>query len=213
MLISFDKVINTYNLQPKGIIHVGGHFAEEIDEYYKNGVQRTIWVEANPEAFDILKNKVSNYPNAIALNECVSNKDGEQIGFHISNNGQSSSILELSYHKIAHPDVHYTKTLLCTTKTIDTIFAELTIPNKLEYTFLNADIQGAELMMLQGGTKLLDQLNCLYLEVNDREVYKDCGLIGELDNFLNPFGFIRMQTEMYHNTGWGDAVYIKSKNN
>ena len=42
-------------------------------------------------------------------------------------------------------------------------------------------------------------------------MYKDCNLVGEIDEYLSQFGFTRVATKMAGNAGWGDAFYIKTK--
>jgi hypothetical protein len=72
------------------------------------------------------------------------------------------------------------------------------------------DIQGAELLALKGATESLKHAQVLYLEVNEEYLYKNCGLIGEIDEFVAKFGFRRVMTNM---TGqkWGDAIYVVQK--
>ena len=78
-----------------------------------------------------------------------------------------------------------------------------------KYDFWNFDIQGAELMALKGASKYLPNAKVLYLEVNEKELYKGCVLIGEIDTFLSQYNFKRVITNITVH-GWGDAVYIKS---
>ena len=62
-------------------------------------------------------------------------------------------------------------------------------------------------MALKGAVKSIKHAKVLYLEVNEKELYKNCGLITDIDNFLSVYNFKRVLTSMtYH--GWGDAVYI-----
>ena len=76
------------------------------------------------------------------------------------------------------------------------------IPN-----FWNFDIQGAELMALKGAIHSIRYAKALYLEVNEKELYKNCGLIGEIDAFLYNYHFKRVITNITQH-GWGDALYI-----
>jgi hypothetical protein len=46
--------------------------------------------------------------------------------------------------------------------------------------------------------------------VNTAEVYKGCGQLNEVDDFLKTHGFKRVKTELT-NEYWGDAIYIKNK--
>jgi hypothetical protein len=49
-------------------------------------------------------------------------------------------------------------------------------------------------------------------EVNRAEVYKNCPMINEIDEFLNNYGFQRVETTWDGGT-WGDAFYIKNEKN
>lgn len=74
--------------------------------------------------------------------------------------------------------------------------------------FLNIDIQCAELLALKGMTKVINNYDYIYLEVNKEHLYKDCALIDEIDSFLNTFNFTRVET-FWTDYNWGDALYIK----
>ena len=232
MLIPFKDLVAKYKLDIKGVIHVGGHWGEEAQDYFDNGVINTIWVEANPECMPQLKNHVfevfqnpTQYKcleiltaqwevrdgkgyRTTTINACVSDEDKKEVVFNISNNeGQSSSFLELAHHKIAHPEVVYEKNINVTTWKLDTLLK--IFKKEHQYDMLNGDIQGAELLMLKGATNILKDLKCLYLEVNQKELYAGCPLVEEIDQFLEQYDFVRVETVWCGNFGWGDAVYIK----
>jgi hypothetical protein len=65
-------------------------------------------------------------------------------------------------------------------------------------------------MALRGARTSLAHADALYLEVNEKELYKGCGLLPEMDAFLETHGFRRILTEMTSH-GWGDALYIRIK--
>jgi hypothetical protein len=92
------------------------------------------------------------------------------------------------------------------------LFLENNISYNL-YDFVNIDIQGAELMFLEGATMILPYVQCIYVEVNYKELYRGCPLVSDIDSFLRRFNFLRVQTKWYGDTGWGDAIYIKKKSN
>jgi len=75
--------------------------------------------------------------------------------------------------------------------------------------FLNFDIQGVELRALKSMEKYLSNVDYIYTEINTDYVYKDCNLVGEIDEYLKKFGFTRVATKIASNFGWGDAFYIK----
>ena len=64
-------------------------------------------------------------------------------------------------------------------------------------------------MALKGATKYIEYAKAIYLEVNEKELYKGCGLIDEIDTFLATYHFKRVLTNMTGH-GWGDALYIKT---
>jgi len=93
--------------------------------------------------------------------------------------------------------------------TVDTFFERNNL-DSTNYDFWNFDIQGAELMALQGGIESIKHVKALYLEVNEKELYQKCGLITDIDDFLSKYNFKRVLTSMTCH-GWGDALYILDK--
>ena len=76
---------------------------------------------------------------------------------------------------------------------MDTLIDNNNIPIE-KLNFLNFDIQGVDLRALKSMEKYLKHVNYIYTEVNADYVYKDCNLIGELDEYLKKFGFERIAT-------------------
>lgn len=208
MLIKIRTLNQKYKLNIKGICHIGAHMCEELQDYKKEGVMedKILWIEANPNLVDKLK---MSYKNLRIINAIVSDTDNQEIVFNVANNGQSSSILELGTHKTYYKDIKYVDKIKGQTKTLKTIYKDNNIPNDFA-NFLNIDIQGAELLALKGMNDLLNHFDYLYLEVNKEEVYKGCGLINEIDDYLKQYGFKRIETQ-WTNNNWGDAYYSRIK--
>lgn len=192
-----------------GIIHIGAHECEERINYLLKFHNITdddiIWIDALSEKVDTIK---KNYPTIKIYNECISEQDNESIIFNVTNNYQSSSFLKLKEHLIEHPDIHKIKEIEMKTKTLKTFYRE----NNFSYdrfNFMVLDIQGAELLALKGANEILDYIDFIYLEVNTKELYENCALIGDIDNYLNNFNFKRKDTLMTEH-GWGDAFYVKN---
>lgn len=209
MLIPIEEVIKNYQIKATGVLHIGASTGQELEAYYKNGITRSVWIEANPALIPALTENCAKYPDAIVINACISDVDGQDVELNISNNeGQSSSILEMEHHKIAHPEVVYIDKIPVKTQRMDTVIIANDI-NVNKYKFLNIDIQGAELLALKGMSTFLFNFECIYIEVNEKELYKGNPLVGELDEYLDKYDFVRVKTEMCGDFGWGDAVYIK----
>jgi len=206
MLIKFKNIVEKYG-RPNGIIHIGAHLMEEREDYLELGFNNTIWVEANPIIFNQIKNKINYTSNEMVFNCAISDEDDNLVKFNITNNGQSSSILELDKHLIHHPSIKVIDIIEIKTKRMDSIISE----NKIDidkYDFLNLDIQGAELLAMKGFGKLISKMKYIYTEVNTSSIYKNCSIIYDIDHYLDKYGFKRVETEMTE-FEWGDALYIK----
>lgn len=207
MLIPYSNVrafCDQNNIIITGIFHVGAHECEELQSYVENGVNESniVWVEGNKEIYNKMKDKVTNL-----VNEVVDEVSGREVTFNITNNGQSSSILELGTHERHHPHVTVVKTEKYTTKSIQDISKDYGL-DLSKYNFWNFDIQGAELRALKGAGDLIKCAKILYLEVNTEHLYKDCALIDEIDEYVGRYGFKRIAVNMTEYC-WGDAVYLR----
>ena len=203
MLIPLIDLKNKYNLNIKGVIHIGAYNAEEYPAYMECGVKNVIWIEALGSLSHKLKMRFKDNKTQKVINAIISDKE-EDAQFIITNNEASSSLLELGTHLQHHPRVWEDHRELVFTITMDEVILQNPI-NMNGYNFLNIDIQGAELKALKGIKDNLKHIDYLYLEVNEEEVYKDCCLVGDLDDYLTDFK--RVETEMTK-YNWGDALYI-----
>jgi FkbM family methyltransferase len=206
MLIEFDQIIRKYG-KPKGIIHIGAHMVEERQSYIKYGLGNTIWIEANPLIFSKICGLGGN-TNELFFNYAISDVDNKICTLNVTNNGQSSSILELELHKLHHPHIFVQDTVQVNSKRMDTLIDE----NKIDisnYNFINLDIQGLELLALKGFGGYLNEVDYIYTEINTNYLYKECALVGEIDSYLSLFGFVRVETSITP-FEWGDALYIRN---
>jgi FkbM family methyltransferase len=202
MLISLHDLVYKYNIQFKGILHVGAHKCEELVHYlHYLPVNKILWVEAIPELVTYCKQL---YPNVLIENAIVSDKV-EKVNFNVANNGESSSMLDFGLHSQFYPTISFLGYFEGETQLLKDIICNYDI----EYNFLNFDIQGAELKALRGMEAYLPKVDYLYIEVNSDYLYKDCSLIDEVDDYLLQFGLIRVETAWCGDAKWGDAFYIR----
>jgi FkbM family methyltransferase len=200
-----ENILANANIPISGVLHIGAHDCEELGVYSRLGVSpnNIIWIDAISEKVE--QAKARGIPNVYRA--VITDKDDAVVTFNVSNNVQSSSILNLKTHLQEHPWVHYVRSTQETTITVDTFFKRNNL-DPTKHTFWNLDIQGAELLALMGATESLAHAKALYLEVNINELYENCALMGQLDTFLSKHGFKRVKTHMTQH-GWGDAMYIK----
>jgi len=190
----------------KGILHIGAHECEELGLYYSIGYRdnNILWIEALPELVDKMK---SIYSGINIIQAVITDKDNQQVNFMITNNIQSSSIFNLKTHLQEHPHVFEKERIMLKTTTLNSLYDRFDLPYDT-YDFINLDIQGAELKALQGATKILPHIKAIYCEVNEKELYEGCGLLPDLDSFLETHDFKRVKTAMTEH-GWGDALYLR----
>lgn len=206
MLIEMDlkNLKNKYNLKLKGIINVGSYLAKEYVTYKELSIDNIIFVEANPNIIEKLKDQVGK--ECLIFNNLIYNLDDIELDFKISNHLQSSSLLDFEKHKIHHPDLSSVINIIkLKTKKLDTLIKENNIDiNK--FNTLMLDVQGAEKLVLDGFTENIKYIDYIYTEINFDEMYKGCLLFDEFNLYLKTHGFKLIE---YFDTkkGWGDGLY------
>lgn len=206
MLISFNEIVKKYLqlFKIRGILHIGAHDCEELESYEKEGIHRNniVWIDAIQEKVNsALKRKIPNVYSAVISDTETS------CNLNITNNSQSTSILDLDTHKTEYPQIFVIETRHVKTKTLKTFFQETNL-DPTKYNFWNLDIQGVELNALKGAGDLLNNVDAIYTEVNVKHLYKDCALLHEVDQYLASYGFQKVCEVILH-SGWGDALYVK----
>lgn len=202
MLITVSEIVASWKIKPNGVLHIGAHEAEESAAYRKYSWGPVIWVEANPDLIGKIKAIVPVEDQVVCA--ALWDKNDEELSFNIADNGESSSLLEPLDHLTTYPLVQFNKTISLQTKRLDSLFAE--IPN-----FLNLDVQGAELKVLLGLGELINFVDFIYTEVNERELYLNCVQLEDLERYLEHQGFRRLCMRRAGNSGWGDAFYARKE--
>jgi len=231
MMLSFEDLVKKYQIKIKGIIHVGAHEGGETFNYVKSGIKDVILVEANPFRFNNLTESINTgryvtwcspltykyfdpddaliLKNYKLYNYAVSDKNEGTITFNLSNyDGGTDSIFKINdwgrdsswvpYQHISEIEV-------------PTITLDKLIEEKQKYNFLNMDVEGAELLVLNGATETLKHLDVLMLETQDKIRFEGSCTKQELIEFLKLHGF---ELKEYHDTGkmWGDCLFLKTIN-
>lgn len=211
MLINLDQLFRRRVILPAGILHLGAHYGQERLVYNRYCRGPIVLVEALPDVFAKLRANVSGYPRMLPLCACVSDVDGQDVTFHVADNeGMSSSMLEFGTHSTEHPDVHFTHDVTLKTIRVDSLLKAHGVEMP-ERSFLNVDVQGAELMVLRGMGDLLNRFWFAHMEINKAELYKNCARVEEIDAYLGGFGLKRIET-CWTKHNWGDGYYFKDEN-
>ena len=183
----------------KGVIHVGANTGQERDLYDKFHLD-VIWIEPIPSAFADLVSNISGFPRQRAYRYLVTDEDGKEYTFHVSNNGgQSSSILGLAMHKQMHPHVWYSDSIKLESITLASLVKKEKIDLRA-FEVLILDTQGSELMVLKGAAGLLPHFRFIQTEVADFEAYSGCCQLPEMSSFLARHGFREYRRDIQRST-------------
>lgn len=204
MLIPIRELKAKYKLNFRGVIHVGGHWCEEYEDYKEVGLLDQIWIEPCNDAFNEMVKRI-NGDERVQLVRCACGEHNEQnVPMYVSNQnqGQSNSILIPDLHLTQHPEIKFTDTECIQVRRLDDIEFD-----RSKYNLLSMDTQGFDGYVVKGGLKTLKHIDYVYTEVNKDSVYRDNTLIEEMDDLLKEF--TRVETKWIGN--WGDSFYIRKK--
>jgi FkbM family methyltransferase len=204
MLLSYSSLIKQYSINVTGVIHVGGHIGQEMKTYKKNNVTNLIVFEPQKVPFQKLSAVVESvgFDNVTLINKALGNSC-ESVEMTCNDDGLCSSILNPKHVLEQYPNIVFNRK-----ETVEMVTMDSVIPEDHNFNFLNMDTQGYELEVLKGAQKTLEKIDCVYTEVNNTEVYENNALIEEIDQYLQKYDMIRVETDWMGGT-WGDAFYIR----
>lgn len=207
------------NKNIKNVLHVGADRGGELPQYLEMGVERVVWVEANPEVYQELLENLENMNitsiDSIPYNQLITDEDDIETDFnlyygwdagHLVGNKGMSSVLKAKNSWWGSEC--YRGTIKLNSLTLDTFIER----NNLGYNFdlLNMDTQGAELMISKGANEVLRNIKYINSEVTFYNTsYHNNPLFDDLNEYFKKFGFKHIQTELSGDKNWGDAIFAK----
>lgn len=203
MLIDIKKSLSGQKI--KGVIQVGAHYGQELQDYIDMGADYIVLFEPCEAAFNELEKKINRSDVTIVPYKLGCANFNGKIVMKTSpqNQGQSNSILEPAKHTEYYKDIRFT-----TTETIEVVRLDDAEFDRSRVNMLVMDVQGAEGLVLKGAEETLKHIEVIYTEVNTEELYKDCILLHQLDDILTDFKRVEIRLTRQ---GWGDAIYKRVK--
>ena len=207
-IMEISKLHKKYNFNVTGVCHVGAWKAKEISIYrHEFGNVPVTFIEANQKLEPHIIESISSFDNVDYKIVAAGSHTGTgsiSLDKSQGNKGQSSSLLKPKGHLKRYPRIKFDSPVEVQVCPLDEIM------EGKDFNFLNIDVQGYELEVLRGAKKCLENVYYIVVEVNRAELYQDCPMIDEIDDFLRGFGFSRVETEWRRNReNWGDALYVK----
>ena len=202
---------NAYLWQCRRVLHVGANDGYERDVYAGCDLD-VLWVEALPAVYEKLVANLRDFPRQKAVQALVTDRDGDEFDFHVSNNdGLSSSIFDLKDHRKLWPEVEFTQTVRLRSSTLETVVRRAGLESA-RFDALILDVQGAEHLVLAGAGKVLDGVTFVDVEVADFESYAGACTFEMVTRMLEERGFGKIrQREFMRKEGVGGYYEVLFK--
>jgi len=198
-------MVKKYNMDIKGIIHIGAHRGQEIEEYVDNGVQDIIMFEPVSLNFNILEQRMSDVNANITAYQVALGNEEKNVTMYLSDNDLiSSSVMKPKVHLQLHPGVGFPGVEEVEMKRLDKKDIKALFKEVGEENF-----RGYELEVLKGGAETLKHVDYVYCEINRDELYEGNAFVEDLDKFLVDYNMERVETD-WAGTLWGDALYVRN---
>lgn len=173
--VSASSLVDLLLNWSSGVLHIGAHTGQEASRYWHLS-KPVIWFEADPDLARQLKENVSKYPNQRVVESCLSVTDGAEVEFRIaSNDGASSSLFDfgsaINGRKGMFPelDLKMVRSVKMTTRSLDSLLREARVDSS-DFNHWVVDVQGAELLVLQGAEESLLGCGSLVVECGTKDV-------------------------------------------
>lgn len=201
------------NLNIKTVFDIGandGQFAGDINKILPDAFIYSF--EPLHDVFEQLKKNTESISNIECLNFAVGNEDGESR-INRSEYSQSSSMLKMGkLHKEAYPFTAKTFEEKIKVRKLDSLSGSI---NVLKPVLLKMDVQGLELDVLKGATRLLQDIDVIITETSFFELYQNQSLFKEIFLHLDEKGFKYVgNLEQFPDTSDGkilqaDSIFVK----
>ncbi|MBI5540689.1 MAG: FkbM family methyltransferase [Bacteroidia bacterium] len=160
-----------------------GSFFEIIRKEKK--INKAVLIEPQVDLYNKLCEKYKENQNVLIFNELLGNK--KQVSeFYINNLKATSSIFKFN-DDIVGKDLD--KTCIEKEKRKTNLLDELVPPDMKKIDLLKVDVQGAELLVLQGAEETLKKTIALWIEVSFKKIYEESVLFSEIKLWLENRGF------------------------
>jgi FkbM family methyltransferase len=194
--------VDSFLSKSKGIIHIGASEGQERTQYAAHDLP-VIWVEPIPEIFARLKENIRPFEDQRAFQYLVAADSGTYRLNISSNNGESSSILDLARHREVWPSVDYVSQIEMVSVTLPQLLATENIDVSF-YDTIVLDTQGSELMILRGAAAVLKNFRYIRTEAADFESYAGGATVRQICDYLGFHDFrLRTSKQTMHKPGVG----------
>lgn len=181
--------------QPISLVDVGasvGDFTMSIQNHF--GLRRALVVEPQPARSKGLCERFEG--QEIKVVDCaLSDREGYQ-DLEVLNWDYSSSLLPLLRNEttiLGGLDLGLRERIRCKVRTLDNLLDQEGWREPVD--LLKLDVQGAEMLVLQGAERSLPRVRMVLVEVSFRPLYEGSAVFADVYAFLRDFGFRMLSME------------------
>jgi FkbM family methyltransferase len=192
----------------KTIVNLGSCWGEEDVVFSENFPDARIFCyEANPESYPKLLATIEGRANIFPQNVAVGEKSGV-IDFHQSTNRHGTSSVFPSSGLYDCIEKLPSRKIQVDCVRLDENLGQLGV-NEIDLIW--ADIQGSELPAFKGAGNLIENVKCIFTEIEYKPIYEGQPLYPEVKEFLESKGFMETWKSSLHMDFWGEAIYVNKK--
>ena len=207
MKLNFPDLCQHHNITPRGIILIGAYDGKTLKRLNLPNTVKILVIDANQGAVERLQENFANSPNIQVVQAAIANHN-DTVTLHLTSLESSSSILPWKQYSEIYPNIKEIQQLTLSSRTLDTLLEELNL-SPSDFNILILDIQGAELLALEGANQLLNTLDAIYTNVHYQELFEGGALAEEVNQFLSDYKFDIVAEDTPYHPAWGEAFYVR----
>ena len=183
------KSLSEFGFKPRYIIDVGanvGGWTDQVAHFFPDS--HFLMVEANAKHDSILKSICEKHGNVDYSINLLSNRE-EELPFYMIKDADpldTESGNSLLREKTHHYASERNEVKIIKSKTLDSLISEKGISH---VDFIKLDVQGSEVMVLEGASKTLQDVSFCLLEVQLQQWNDKAPLCSEVISFMSSKGF------------------------
>ena len=207
MKLNFPDLCQHHNITPRGIILIGAYDGKTLKRLNLPNTVKILVIDANQGAVERLQENFADSPNIQVVQAAIANHN-DTVTLHLTSLESSSSILPWKQYSEIYPNIKEIQQLTLSSRTLDTLLEELNL-SPSDFNILILDIQGAELLALEGANQLLNNLDAIYTNVHYQELFEGGALAEEVNQFLSDYQFDIVAEDTPYHPAWGEAFYVR----
>ena len=181
------------------VVHVGAHFAEERLCYEKLGAKTIIWIEGSKETYRHLECAITVESHRgllradhVPVHALLTDRHGDLVDLYSFARGGAVKTGLTTIYKAdeatarEHPFDQVLRERGATTTTLDHVLEARKAP---PIDLITIDVEGAELLVLKGGTNAVDSAYAVICEASVESHLNQGASFDELVDFLDQKGF------------------------